>query len=656
MIEILLNKDFSREEMDTKLSVKRSAVLSIDELITRWGLPSEAKAFDPAHAVSYRTWLAIANYVAYHDSRVLNALFQGIEFPDSKFDEGAVSFPATLEGVMTPETKAKYAHLRQNARHYGSMQTRLRLFQNIVDAMGDPCANFRVGRNIRVNPDMGALKSTFQTGAKGLLKILGVNPAKILEQRMPHVNRALNTFLDTRVVQYGHNFMDVRVEYFNPEDVSAEGDHYTLGTILGGLENIGAYTEITIRALQTPFEEEREGVKEKLNETGVKYVFKGYHRNPDSPVFLYRYEFSEQAQFLRRLARAVGDVARRGLPSRLTRAELRAEEERRRLLGQEEELDTRAKREYEAKITAMEAQLAEEQARAETAEARARVVEAQAAAQKLRGENSALSRELSAELEQREQHRGLAHDIKGEATKTIATLLPRVREYLREEMSYAEQLKIPQDVVGYDGSDSNSYVDPLIHFITTVAEGSSLDTTIQEDAYIVLSSVSQIKSARGIMGTEAAKEEFEDITIYEAVDKVVRDVRGMNQTPVTLETAIPQDLKVRANRRQFVNCMTCLVDNAVYASPGGRVSITGDYENESTHLSIEQTGILPLEIAAKLNLGQAKSSRLESGGNGVGARTSYLVVKEHKGELEFSSLGEKGGRTELWLYTSGPQR
>ncbi|MEK6900708.1 MAG: hypothetical protein AABX37_00015, partial [Nanoarchaeota archaeon] len=62
MIEILLNKDFSREEMDTKLSVKRSAVLSIDELITRWGLPSEAKAFDPAHAVSYRTWLAIANY------------------------------------------------------------------------------------------------------------------------------------------------------------------------------------------------------------------------------------------------------------------------------------------------------------------------------------------------------------------------------------------------------------------------------------------------------------------------------------------------------------------------------------------------------------------------------------------------------------------
>ena len=534
---------------------------------------------------------------------------------------------------MTPETKAKYAHLRQNARHYGSMQTRLRLFQNIVDAMGDLCANFRVGRNIRVNPDMGALKSTFLTGTKGLLKILGVNPAKILEQRMPDANRALNTFLDTRVVQYGHNFMDVRVEYFNLEDVSAEGDHYTLGTILGGLEMIGAYKVITIRALQTPFDEEREGVKERLNETGVKYVFKGYHHNPQSSVFLYRYEFSEQAQFLRRLARAVGDVARKGLPSRLTRAELRAEEEKRRLLVQEEELDTRAKREYEARIAAMEAQLA---------------------AQKLRGENSALSRELSAELEMRERYRGLAHDIKAEANKTIALLLPGVREYLQSNRSLVDRFGISEEVVIYWGVGRDSYTDPLMPVMKQLEECLDVEERVRKEARVLCNAGDATKYARMIMGTEEEQREFEDIAVYEAMNQVVSDVQGMNQTPITLLNDVPSDLRVRANRRQLMSCLTNLVDNAVYASTGGRVVITGDYEQDSTHISIEQTGIIPPEVAGKLSRGQAESSRLESGGNGVGARTSFLIVKEHKGELEFSSLGEKGGKTELWLYTQGP--
>ncbi len=295
------------------------------------------------------------------------------------------------------------------------------------------------------------------------------------------------------------------------------------------------------------------------------------------------------------------------------------------------------------------------EARADAAEARTREVETQAAAQKLRGEISALSRELSAELELREQYRGLAHDIKGEATKTIATLLPDVRVYFQQDSSWAEQFGMPQDVVGYTGRDCNSYVDPIIGFLPKIVDNHSLDAKVQRDVRIVLSAVSQIKSAREIMGTETIKEEFEDIDIYEVVDQVVRDVRGMNQTPVTLEAAIPRDLRVRANRRQFVSCMTCLVDNAVYASSQGRVVITGNYESDQTHVCIEQTGELSPDVAKKLNVGQAESSRLEAGGNGIGARTSFLVVREHKGDLEFTSLGEQGGKTELWLYTQGLQ-
>ncbi len=619
--------------------------LSVEELVHHWGKPSETRPFDAEHAASYRTWLAIANYVAYHDARFLNALFQGIEFPDSKLDHGAISFPAALEEAMSPQTKMKYAHLRLNPRHYGSMETRLRLFQNIVDVTGDRCANFQVGRNIRVNPDMGALKATFQTGAKGLLKVLGVNPAKILAQRMPDANRALNNFLDTRVVQYGHNFMDVRVEYFTVKDVSAEGDHYTLGTILGGMEQLGEYRKITIRALQTPFDETREQIKQQVQDPGVRYVFDGYTHDPESPVFLYRYEFRQQAQFLRRVARALGDVARRGLPSRLTKAELRQEEERRRMLDQEKELDVRTKTEYEARI-------AVEQSRADAAEAKLTLE------QQVSGVNRTFG-----------QIRTLAHDNKNHGLALLAeaydfnknhglALLAETYDLLRETMKgFSQYAEATQGLLQNDEkireTVENLLADPALpeplfavaSYIKAVHE--NVNTTVESYTKAVHERVNtMIENDRSMM-SGGLSVVIKELSYASLLDPVIRDVRRI-YPGVHIHYEDPLGMSIQGDERLLKAAFTNLVRNAVEASlPNGSITLAQIQkrraERDFTIITVTQSGLLPPEIADKLNVGEGFTTKPD--GNATGAAASYNIIKgPHNGSIQYESLGERGGK------------
>ena len=593
-------------------------LLPIEELITRFGGASEVRTFDEKHAVSYRTWLAIANYVAYHDPRLLNRLFQGIEFPDMRLDTGDVSFSLSLEEAMMPDAKAKYTHLKLNVRHYGSMQTRLRLFQNIVEATGDPYANFLVGRNIRINREMGALKSTFQTGAKGLLKILGTNPAKILEKRMPDANRALNSFLDTRVVQYGPSFMDVRVEYFRQEDLSAEGDHYTLGTILGGLETIGAYKDIKIQALQSPFNEEREKAKENITQPGVKYSSVGYHYCSESPVFLYRYTFHEQAQFLRRVARALGDIVRQRLPSRLTRQEMRQEEARRHLLEQEQELDTRAKREYETRLTA-------EKARADAAEARLTLE------QQVSGVN-----EVFGEINM------LAHDSKNAALMLIKGKRKLLEEILRAYPSYARLL-------GDIFLDDNTLEEGLNH----IQEDAAAPYTLQlVAAYVqqgLKNSLLIFENERRIMGGGTSIN-IEEIAYTDVLDKVLYEVAPLYPM-VKIRYTSPEGMHMQGDLRLLRVAFTNLIDNAMGASkPDGFIEITQTQKRGAerlfTIIDIVQSGYLAPEYEEKLNEGEGFTTKAD--GNATGAKASYRIIKDtHKGSIRYRSLGEQGARVTI---------
>jgi signal transduction histidine kinase len=532
------------------------------------------------------------------------------------------------------------------------MQTRLQLFQNIIEAMDDPTANFRVGRNIRVNKDMGAVKTTFEGGVKGVLKVFGVNPAKVLAGRMPDANRALNKFLDTRVVQYGPNFMDVRVEYFKLEDVSVEGDHYTLGTILGGLETISAYKNIEIKALQTPFDTSVETIKARMFEPGMSYTFEGYVHNPKSPVFLYRYTFQEPAQLPKRIWRAIGDFARRNLPSNMTRIEMQDEERKTQFLLQRDELDERARSEYKALITA-------ERARADAAEARLRVAEALAESQRLQAENRGLTLELKTMLEAGARIKGIAHDIKGLANKTLVILLPEVRGYLQQHPEAMETYGIGPEVLDYQGIDKNGYKDPLIGCLNRFTAESKLETEIRlllemdKGVNLLSNAVEEIQNARAIMGTDEETARLQELNVYTVMEEVIRYVKGMNQTPIQITNNIPRDLIVKAIEREYRSCLTNLIDNAIYASAGGTLKIMGEYEGEFTKLDIYQSGYLTPEMAQKLNRGQAESSRKEHGGNGIGARTSFLVVQKHNGKLKYKSLGEQGALTQLWLDTQG---
>ena len=623
------------------LQAQGTKLLSLDELVAQHGKPLEHPSFDSNEAASHRTWLAIANYVAYHDARKLDVLFQGIEFPNMNLAQGNVTFPAAIQQAMTPATQQKFSYLRQTPRLFGSMSTRLQLFQNIVEGMDDPTANFRVGRNIRVNKDMGALKTTLEGGVKGLLKIFGANPAKILAARMPDANRALNKFLDTRVIQYGPNFMDVRIEYFNLTDVSVEGDHYSLGTILGGLETISDYKQIEIRALQTPFDPQTEQVKERIYEPGMKYTFEGYTHNPANPVFLYRYTFTEPAQLLKRVLRAFGDFTRRNLPSRLTKTEMQDEERIQKFLSQRIELDETAKSEFEAKVAA-------ESARANAAEAKLTLEQSVSATNQVFGEM-----------------RTLAHDSKNYALTLRAGACDLLRESIRHLPTDLQQkynnlfdsdesltmglqqmkqdLSLPQNIQPLIDQTQHT-----IDFIRNIAQHTQRSLSIIDD----IISNERLVMAGGI------PVDLQEIQYEKVIKPVVDNVKAVYPT-VRIEYNLPQvmvdnllqDMVVTADARLMKVALMNLVSNAVEASlPNGKVKIDVSQrpggERLFTIINIYQSGYIPQDIAERLNSGEKFTTKEK--GNATGAAASYnIITGPHNGKLTYESLGqdqEYGGK------------
>lgn len=606
--------------------------MSLDQrIIEEWGSPKyQQREFDPEHAVSHRTWLAIASFVAYHEPKQLDLLFQGIEFleksPQQELD--SVLFPRGVEEAISPITRQKYAHLKLTPRLFGNMETRLQLFGNLIEAMG-ATANFLVGRNIRVNRDIGALEAAFITSAKGLFKIIKKNPGEVLKKHVPDANRALNTFLETEIVNVGPDYMDLRVEYVRPEDVSKEGDHYTLGVVLGGLEAIGAYKKITIQALQTPLPEADEALKASITQPGVEYHYKGYIRREDSPVFLYRYYYQEPARFLRRVGRALQDFSRRNLPSVMKRGELQNIRTARLLTAGEAERDALALKEAMARAEA-------ERARADAAEAKLT----------LEQQVSDVNRVFS-DIQQ------LAHDNKNHVLELQAATVGYFRTLLETHSSYD-----PEHLEVIFQSDET---------LTTVLEGIIEDhktpSFIRRGAEFTRLVHSSAEYTRGALHKFAL--------IVENERAIMRGGMPITIVPVSYSTLIPSlimdlrkvypnvrieynplvDFEVQGDVRLLKAAFTNLISNAVEASlPKGKVEIKAAQKTRGGRtfsvIDIYQSGLLPEDIAGKLNQGIKFTTK--ENGNGVGATASYnILTGPHHGSVSYVSLGEEGGRVEI---------
>lgn len=115
---------------------------------------------------------------------------------------------------------------------------------------------------------------------------------------------------------------------------------------------------------------------------------------------------------------------------------------------------------------------------------------------------------------------------------------------------------------------------------------------------------------------------------------------------VETSVACPPDLTVRASARHFQQVLTILLINALDAMPfGGRLWIEAVVKRGQAEITITDAGV-GIEPATLKRLFQPFSStRIESGGTGLGLNVARWIMTKHGGDVAIASEGIGKGTT-----------
>ncbi|MBI2573697.1 hypothetical protein HYV86_07565 [Candidatus Woesearchaeota archaeon] len=618
---------------------------SFDGLIEKYGSPTlNAPQVDIENAVAHRTWLALAKYVEFLNPQFLNGLFQGIELPTQGMSIDEHVFPPTVDRVLSAQARQAYAILELNPRHFGSVETRLKLFDNLVRTTNDPLACFNAGRSVRVVPDLNPLRAGFLDIQKGLAKAFGANPGKLLESRLEPANAALNRFLSVSGAGYGGNYLNIRVEYFPGCDISPLGDQYTLGVLVAGLEQIAAYKKLEIRCIQSPFDPQTERQKLGLATRGVEYDLSNYHQT-NGPVFIYRLEYHEKAEWFNRIGRAIVDFSRRHIPSRQSKAVLTSQEAVMRLLTSERQAD-------EAREAGYRSTLAAAVARADAAEAEREAESQRSAALEAQLENA---RMVARNQEVGEYLRTSIHDIINAFNVVRAELITTGGAVLKSLYSPAEEI-LPSNLVE-DKRSLREIVSPLLE--------DSVESIVRSYASHLVDQVQaideQVLRLRQVMKPESVAQ-VTDVAYGQSIDRVIKKVRTRFPS-ATIEYSSPDDshtVSVNGNLLEMVlfnlvnNAIEGCVENGYDSNLRIHCSTLDREDHYRERIIIYQQAPIPENILGDLNAGVAKSSKGDKG-SAVGASSSRkMVVDVMGGDLRWQSpvkAAGYGAATVIELYS-----
>ncbi len=564
-------------------------------------VPEPQELFDPQHAVSYRVWDAIARDVAEHNPRLLDSLFSGVEFETQGLNDGrSHRFPDRIRRYMSAETATKYGHLVVNSSEFGSMSTRLALFENLVDVLNDDFATFKVGRKINIRPEFGLLRAAFENpqaakeqvakgpAAKALAMIVGINPGKAVMDRMAPANRALNRFLDTTPVAYGPNHLDVRVQYLRPTDISTLGDLFTLGAIVSGLEQISYHKLIEIKCQQSPFDFSIEADKQRLSEPGIKYTAEGYRHDPSQSVFLYRFQFHEKAGLGRRLLRAPYNwYVSNFRASKESRAQSTLGEQHLRLLQAGEKVDA---------LTQVNQQIRE----------------------KLSREVDAVNERYAKQAELYEAldgvAKGVAHDIGRDAGGVV-----KIGNELLDQLLGQSSPRSYSDL-----QHLRSYEDPTIAGLANM---------------LLLNRTALELPAK--LTEQKQNLETTHLNYNALVGGVMNDVPHLVDAPgLRYTNNVPANLEVRAHEGDYRTALINIIKNSAEASQqvGGEISVNAEAIGDDVLLTIREPVVIPDHIAQQLSYGEKFESEKE-GGHGIGHIASYQIIKRHGGTISYVPRG-----------------
>jgi signal transduction histidine kinase len=134
------------------------------------------------------------------------------------------------------------------------------------------------------------------------------------------------------------------------------------------------------------------------------------------------------------------------------------------------------------------------------------------------------------------------------------------------------------------------------------------------------------------------------------LDEIVREVTELfefvaQEKSITITTALPSNLIVRADRNRLRQVLVNLLDNAIkYSAPGGRIELSAEPRPDEVVITVKDSGEgIPAEEVPRIweRLYRGDKSRSQRG-LGLGLSLVRAIVRAHGGHIEVQSAVSKG--------------
>lgn len=156
----------------------------------------------------------------------------------------------------------------------------------------------------------------------------------------------------------------------------------------------------------------------------------------------------------------------------------------------------------------------------------------------------------------------------------------------------------------------------------------------------------------------AMKLDLEEVDLPALIGSVVSLYEHVAEDKgITLQTALPERLVLRADPRRLRQAVANLLDNAIkYTPEGGSIEIKGHAEQQRVLISMKDTGIgIPAEELPKIwdRLYRGEAGRAQRG-LGLGLSLVRAVVQAHNGSVEAHSQPGQGSQFVIHLPLNLP--
>ncbi len=236
-----------------------------------------------------------------------------------------------------------------------------------------------------------------------------------------------------------------------------------------------------------------------------------------------------------------------------------------------------------------------------------------------------LANALRDQVEQRTQALRLAKEEAERANRAKSDFLAHMSHELRTPLNAI--LGFAQVLQHRLSSDDRQPVDEI------VGAGQHLRALIED-----LLDLSQVESGRLSMGIETIR-----------LADLVQEALGFLGPEAVLETRMPPDITVRADRRRLLQALLNLLSNAVkFGRQGGRVLVVGEPLGDWVRTSVrdEGPGIGP-EGQARLFRPFERLEGSTAGGTGIGLALSKRLVEAMGGRIGLES--QRGAGSTFWI-------